>query len=331
MRRTSLDVAGTETDSLYAPTLARRAASLHLSARILTESLRSGSFKSMYKGRGVEFSGVREYLPGDDVRSIDWNVTARMGRPFVKQFEEDRELVLFLVVDASGSMTTGGGRQGRTRLYTGCEVAALMSLAAALGGGSVGGVVFDGGILYSRRPKAGRNQALSFLNQLENVLASCGGDSRIAERERPPAVNQEDRLATATVGSSLDRALRGAAALLKKRALVLVISDFRTAGYERDLSILSARHDVVAVRIADPVDNQLEGLGSIPFADPESGHRLILPTSSASFRHAWQEANRNRMERWQGLCCRRGAWPLVVSTQDDVAVVLQRFFSVREA
>ncbi len=324
MRRTSLDVAGVETDSLYASTLVRRAASLHLSTRILTESLRSGSFKSMYRGRGVEFSGVREYLPGDDVRSIDWNVTARMGRPFVKQFEEDRELVLFLVVDASGSMATGGGKRGRTRLYTGCEVAALTSLAVALGGGSVGGVVFDGGILYSRRPKAGRNQTLSFLNQLENVLASCGGDSRlVAERE--------SQLAAATVGSSLDRALRGAASLLKKRALVLVISDFRTAGYERDLSILSARHDVVAVRIADPVDSRLEGLGGLPFADPESGHRRILPTSSSSFQHAWQEANRSRVERWQDQCYRRGAWPLVVSTQDDVAAALQRFFSVREA
>lgn len=331
MRRTSLDESGAERDSLYAPTLARRAASLHLFTRILTESLRSGSFKSTYKGRGVEFSGVREYLPGDDVRSIDWNVTARMGRPFVKQFEEDRELVLFLVVDASGSMATGCGQRRRTRLYTGCEVAALMSLAAALGGGSVGGVVFDGGILYSRRPKAGRNQALSFLNQLENVLASCGGESQSAEREPQLAVNQEDRLAAATVGSSLDRALRGAASLLKKRALVLVISDFRTAGYEKDLSILSARHDVVAVRITDPVDTRLAGFGSLPFVDPEYGHRRILPTSSASFQQAWQEANRNRMERWQDLCYRRGAWPLVVSTQDDVALVLQRFFSVREA
>ncbi len=323
MRRTSLDESGAERDSLYAPTLARRAASLHLFTRILTESLRSGSFKSTYKGRGVEFSGVREYLPGDDVRSIDWNVTARMGRPFVKQFEEDRELVLFLVVDASGSMATGCGQRRRTRLYTGCEVAALMSLAAALGRGSVGGVVFDGGILYSRRPKAGRNQALSFLNQLENVLASGDGEQRAGQRK--------SQLAAASIGSNLDKALRGAASLLKKRALVLVISDFRTAGYEKDLSILSARHDVVAVRIADPVDTRLAGFGSLPFADPEYGHRRILPTSSASFQQAWQEANRNRLERWQDLCYRRGAWPLVVSTQDDVALVLQRFFSVREA
>lgn len=323
MRKNSAEEVGFGSRPLYGPSLVKRASSLHLSTRALSESLRSGSFRSLYKGRGIEFSGVREYFPGDDVRSIDWNVTSRMGRPFVKQFEEDRELVLFLVVDASLSMTTGGGKKGRSRLYAGCEVAALMALAAALGGGSVGGVIFDGNILYSHRPQAGRNQVLSFLNQLENVLASGDGEQRAGQRE--------NQLAAASIGSNLDKALRGAASLLKKRALVLVVSDFRTAGYQRDLAILSSRHDVVAIRISDPVDSQLEGMGSLPFADPESGDRCILPTSSSSFQQAWREANRNRVERWQDQCYRRGAWPLVVSTQDDVAAVLQRFFSVREA
>ena len=322
MRKNSAEEVGFGSRPLYGPSLVKQASCLQLSTRALSESLRSGSFRSMYKGRGIEFSGVREYFPGDDVRSIDWNVTSRMGRPFVKQFEEDRELVLFLVVDASLSMTTGGGKKRRSRLYAGCEVAALMALAA-LGGGSVGGVIFDGNILYSHRPQAGRNQALSFLNQLENVLASGDGEQRAGQRK--------SQLAAASIGSNLDKALRGAASLLKKRALVLVVSDFRTAGYQRDLAILSSRHDVVAIRISDPVDSQLEGMGSLPFADPESGDRCILPTSSSSFQQAWREANHNRVERWQDQCYRRGAWPLVVSTQDDVAAVLQRFFSVREA
>ena len=104
---------------LHSQSLVKRASSLQVTSRTLFESLRSGSFKSIYKGRGIEFSGVREYFLGDDVRSIDWNVTARMGRPFVKQFEEDRELVLFLVVDASLSMVTGGGKLVRNRIRTG--------------------------------------------------------------------------------------------------------------------------------------------------------------------------------------------------------------------
>lgn len=315
MERNTLDGKG-----LHSQSLVKRASSLQVTSRTLFESLRSGSFKSIYKGRGIEFSGVREYFLGDDVRSIDWNVTARMGRPFVKQFEEDRELVLFLVVDGSLSMATGGGKLARNRLHTGCEVAALMALAASLGGGSVGGVIFDGDIRYSHKPRAGNNQALMFLNQLEVVLQSSEDE---AEKE-------QSQLSLASPGSNLHKALRGAASLLKKRSLVLVVSDFRTAGYQQDLAILASRHDVIAVRITDPVDYQLEGVGSLPFVDPESGYRRVLPTSSTSFQQAWKDADKKRVERWKSECYRRGAWPLTISTQEDVAVALQRFFSGRE-
>lgn len=327
MERTNIDGGG-----LHSQSLVKRAASLHLASRTLFESLRSGSFKSLHKGRGVELSGVREYLLGDDVRSIDWNVTARMGRPFVKLFEEDRELVLFLVVDASLSMATGGGKKGRSRLYTGCEAAALMALAASQGGGSVGGVIFDGDILYSHKPKSGNGHALLFLKQLENVLTGSGGTGFSKEGEEGGSSfgEEKNQLGRATVGSSLNKALRGAASLLKKTSLVMVISDFRAAGYQQDLAILSSRHDVITVRITDPVDSQLEGMGSLPFVDPETGYKQVLPTSSAAFQQGWKDANRKRIERWQASCYRRGAVPLQVSTQEDVAVALQRFFSARE-
>lgn len=326
MERTSFDGGG-----LHNQSLVKRATSLHIASRTLFESLRSGSFKSLYKGRGIELSGVREYLLGDDVRAIDWNVTARMGRPFVKLFEEDRELVLFLVVDASLSMATGGGKKGRSRLYTGCEAAALMALATSLGGGSVGGVIFDGDILYSHKPKSGNNHALLFLNQLENVLTSSGEIDFSKESEEISFSEGKNQLGRATVGSSLDKALRGAASLLKKPSLVMVISDFRTSGYQQDLAILSSRHDVITVRITDPVDSQLEGVGSIPFVDPETGYKQVLPTSSAAFQQGWKDSNRKMVERWQTACYRRGALPLQISTQEDVAVALQRFFSVRES
>lgn len=326
--------------AFHRQSLAQQAAALHLASRTLFESLRSGSFKSLYKGRGVEFCGVREYLPGDDIRSIDWNVTARMGRPFVKQFEEDRELVLFLVVDASRSMTTGGGKKGRSRLRTGCEVAALMAVAASLGGGSVGGVIFDGDILYSHKPKAGSNHGLMFLERLEAVL-KAGGEKGIPSGGEDSPDGGQGRLDQATNGSNLNKALRGAASLLKKPSLVLVVSDFRTCGYQQDMAILCSRHDVIAVRIADPVDSLLAGekpgvagslpLGSLPFVDPESGYRCVLPTSSPNFQQGWKESNRSRVERWQAECHRRGAWPLVISTQEDVAAALQRFFSGRES
>ena len=185
-----------------------------------------------------------------------------------------------LVVDASLSMTTGGGKLAGNRLQAGCEVAALMALAASLGGGSVGGVIFDGDIRYSHKPRAGNNQTLMFLNQLDGVLQSVGEDGLVDNGANVSATEKEsNQLSDPSLGSNLHKALRGAASLLKKRSLVLVISDFRTAGYQQDLAVLASRHDVVAVRIVDSVDSQLEGVGSLPFVDPESGYRQILPTS----------------------------------------------------
>ena len=136
--------------------LARRATLLHLSAISLAEEMRSGTFKSLYHGQGVEFSGVRDYLRGDDVRSIDWNVTARMGKPFVKLFEEERELTVFLVVDHSLSMNTVSGN--RTRLEVAMECASLLSLASLQNASPVGAVLFNGEITFSCAPKAGRDQ-----------------------------------------------------------------------------------------------------------------------------------------------------------------------------
>ena len=236
-------------------------------------------------------------------------------------------------VDASLSMATGGGKRGRSRLYTGCEAAALMALAASFGGGSVGGVIFDGDILYSHKPKSGGSHALLFLRQLENVLTSSLGIdfSRTGEGGGSSLGGGKNQLGRATVGSSLNKALRGAASLLKKPSLVLVISDFRTAGYQQDLAILSSRHDVITLRITDPVDSQLEGVGSLPFVDPETGYKQVLPTSSPAFQRGWKDADRKRMERWQASCYRRGAVPLQVSTQEDVVVALQRFFSARDS
>lgn len=301
--------------------LVRRASALRLASGTLTDSFRSGAFKSMQKGQGIEFHGVREYLMGDDVRSIDWNVTARMGRPYVKQFNEDRELVLFVIVDASLSMETGQGK--RSRLYTACEAAALTAFAASNGGGPVGGVIFAGDILFSREPKPGRDQVMLFMSLFDGVLQGNkkkGTGQFVDEMLKKRGV----------VGSCLDKALKGAASLLKKRSLILIFSDFRTTDYEKSLALLSSRHDVVAVRISDSGDEKLATLGTVPFMDPESGSIESLPTSSAGFQQAWKTANANRVERWQNLCYRRGAKTLMLSTDEDPLIGLQRFFSVRD-
>ena len=265
--------------------------------------MKNGSFRSLYRGQGIEFSGVREYLRGDDVRAIDWNVTARMGKPFVKTFEEERELDVFIVVDRSLSMNTGSGRQ--SRLETAMDCASLITMASLHNSSPVGSVVFDGRIQFSCAPKAGKNQALLLLSEL-------------------------DKRGTQQVGSVLESALRVAEKLLKKRPLVFVISDFRSDGWSVPLSHLCHKHDLIAIKITDPLDEMLPSMGAVPFRDPETGYECVLPTSSSKIARAWREDSEARNERWKSECLRSGGVPLSVSTIQDPAAELIKFFSTRE-
>ena len=289
--------------------LAKRASLLHLSSLALADGMRSGSFKSLYRGQGIEFSGVREYLRGDDVRAIDWNVTARMGKPFVQMFEEERELSVFILVDASRSMCTGSGK--KSRLSVALECASLLSLAAEHNSSPVGAVVFDVGVKFSCAPKVGKNQTLMLLSRFEDFE------------------EQEDE-AFIPVGSALDAALQGAAKLLKKRSLVMIFSDFRTAGWITPFARLCQKHDVVAVRITDPSDTRLPEVGTIPFVDSETGQRTMLPTSVPAFSRAWSESNQRHVEQWQKDCLRHGGIPFLLSTEQDASAELTHFFSARE-
>lgn len=282
---------------------AQRAQLLHLTSLSLANGMKNGSFRSLYRGQGIEFSGVREYLRGDDVRAIDWNVTARMGKPFVKTFEEERELDVFIVVDRSLSMNTGSGRQ--TRLETAMDCASLITMASLHNSSPVGSVVFDGRIQFSCAPKAGKNQALLLLSEF-------------------------DKRGTQQVGSVLESALRVAEKLLKKRTLVFVISDFRSNGWSVPLSHLCHKHDLIAIKITDPLDEMLPSMGAVPFRDPETGYECVLPTSSSKFARAWREDSEARNERWKSECLRSGGVPLSVSTIQDPAAELIKFFSTRE-
>lgn len=284
--------------------LARRAALLQLSARKIADGMRSGTFKSLYYGHGIEFSGVRDYLTGDDIRSIDWNVSARMGKTYVKTFEEERELSVFIVADQSLSMTTGAGK--KSRLETAMECAALLTLASEQNASPVGAVLFDGEITFSSVPKAGKDQSLLLLTHFDEY------DGKHKN------------------GSVLDNALQGAERLLKKRSLIFVFSDFRTTLWEAPFGRLCAKNDVVAVRITDPLDEELPSTGSIPFVDPEIGVRTFLPTSSESFKLAWKNENSRRVSDWKKLCLRHGAIPLEISTDSEPVKELSKFFTQRE-
>ncbi|MBQ8014173.1 MAG: DUF58 domain-containing protein [Treponema sp.] len=283
--------------------LAQRASSLRLAAITLAENMRNGTFKSLYRGQGIEFSDVREYLNGDNVRSIDWNVTARMGRPFIKQYEEDRELSLFLILDCSRSMELGSKV---SRLSLAQEAAALLLLACEHNAGAMGAVFFDGKIQFSCPPKSGRENSMMILSKLDKI------DS-IPEYEKID-------------GSVLSNAITGAAKLLKKRSLVFILSDFRSSHWEKPFARLAQKHDVVAIRITDPSDGELPELGTLPFYDAESKKKSLFPTLSRRFKAEWREANQRRSEQWKDFCSKHGGFPINLSTQEDAANTLQRFF-----
>lgn len=284
--------------------IADRARYLKLAAISVSEGMRTGGFRSCFRGQGIEFDGVREYERGDDIRSIDWNVTARSGKAFVKMYREERELTVFLVVDNSLSMDTAPGSVSRRE--KGLESAALIAFAAEQNASPVGLVMFDAGIGKLFKPRSGRDQVLSILTSLDH-------------RGSPGP------------GSALANALAGASRVLRSRSLVVVISDFRVSGYEKALGILARRHDVLAVRVVTPADAELPKAGYIPFVDPETGLRASFPTGQAAFREHWARENRESILRWEHVCARRGVSSLVLSTEDDAVRLLSRFFSDRRA
>ena len=281
--------------------LVKKASYLRIVAYDLAEGMKSGNFRSLYRGQGIEFSGVRDYIRGDDIRSIDWNVTARMGRPYVKVFEEERELQIFIVVDSSLSMQLKTER--RTKYETASEAAALVTIASEMNGCPVGAVFFDGAIHFSCAPRLGREQTMLILTRLDKL---------------PPK---------GVTGSVLGNALTGAGKLLTKRSLVFIFSDFRSGEWEKPLISLAQKNDVVAMRLMDKFDESLPSIGSVPFEDCESDLTMVLPTSSEKFKKEWRLQNESRVRNWQELCAKHGIMPVLLNTTDEPLQVLSSVFN----
>ncbi len=285
-------------------TLVKRASYLRIAARELAEGMKTGNFRSLYKGQGIEFSGVRDYIRGDDVRSIDWNVTARMGRPYVKIFEEERELQIFLIVDSSISMHLG--TKPRTKYESAAETASLITLAAEMNGCPIGAVFFDGQINFSLTPQLGRERTMLILTHLDKI---------------------DDNIQT---GSVLGNALKGAGKMLKKRSLVFILSDFKSTDWEKSLISLAHKNDVVAIRIQNDFDSKLPEVGSAPFIDVESKTTVMLPTNNEKFQNDWKGFNESMLYRWQELCIKHGITPVTMKTSDDPFLVLSNIFAQKK-
>ena len=283
--------------------LIKKALYLRLMAQDIAEGMKSGNFRSLYRGQGIEFAGVRDYTRGDDIRTIDWNVTARMGRPYIKIFEEERELQIFLITDTSLSMQleTGSGR--RTKYAAAAETAALVAIAAELNACPTGAVFFDGAIHFSCQPSLGKENTMQILNHLDSLPS------------------------TVTKGSVLPNAISAAAKILRKRTLVFVLSDFRSGGWEKPLINLAQKNDVIAINLHDAADEELPSLGTITFQDAESGLKMSLPSSSPAFKKEWRSYNEMNQNRWQDFCIKHGIMPVILDTKTEPVQVLNQIFA----
>jgi uncharacterized protein (DUF58 family) len=270
----------------------------------MVENLLAGDYRSVFRGPGIEFDEVREYVDGDDARLIDWNVSSRMNGPYAKTFREERELTLFLIVDVSASLALGP--PDRTRREVAAEVFALLSLAAAVNNDRVGAVLFSNRIENWVAPRKGKRHALRLITDMVGVQPQGSG-------------------------SDLALALRTTGEALKRRGVVVIISDFKTSGYLPDLTLMGRRHDVIAIRIADPLDHEFPRTGLIRLDDPESRSTLLATGRSARFRDSYKEYWDQQAALWQTECRRRGIGTLEVDTSADVAPQLIRFFERRKA
>ena len=283
--------------------LLREVRRIEITTRELVRDLVAGDYASAFRGRGVEFAEVREYLPGDDVRSIDWNVTARLGTPYVKRFQEERQLSLILLVDVSAS--GGFGSVGRTKRQLAAEVAAVLSLAATRHRDRVGAAFSSDRVEWFSPPRSGRSQALQLVTQ---VLA----------------YEPEDR------GTNLLSALDFLEPLLRRRALVAVLSDFLDQAQWPALDRLAWRHDVVAVQLSDPRERELPPVGLVTLWEPESGDWQVVDADDPGVREQFREQRAAFDEGLGRHCTGRGVDLLRLDTDQPYAERLAAFFSRRE-
>jgi uncharacterized protein (DUF58 family) len=281
----------------------RQVRRLHLRARRAVEDPLGGAYRSVFKGSGIAFEEVREYQPGDDIRGIDWNVTARMGHPFVKRFVEERELTVILLVDASASLSFGTTDQLKRDVVA--EIAALLVLCAISNNDKVGLLLVTDRVEKFVPPRKGGRHALRLIRDLF-----------VWKPEQPRT----------SLRAGLDYLRR----VQRRRALVFVFSDFLDAGYERALQMAGHRHDVVAVAVSDPREDALPAVGLLEVEDAETGARLLLDTSSAAFQHALRERVASRREGFRQLARAGRIDVLDVSTAGQHLDALTRFFKLRE-
>jgi uncharacterized protein (DUF58 family) len=290
------------TAHLPSPDVLRQVKLIELRTRGLVDSLFTGEYHSVFKGQGMEFSEVREYQPGDEVRAIDWNVTARMGHPYIKRYIEERELTVMLAVDLSGSERFGTVSRFKSELAT--ELSAVLAMAAIRNNDRVGALLFTDRVEHLVRPGKGRRHVL----RLVRDLLAWQPDS---------------------TGTDIGRATEYLSRLLPHRTIIFVISDFVAPSLERPLKQLAQRHDVVAVTIEDPRERVLPDVGLVRFTDPETGATIDVNTSDRRVRERYDRQVRTERDARTQLFRRLAIDEIAVRTERSYVEPLLRFFRMR--
>ena len=285
------------------PEVLRQVKLLELRTRGLVNSLFTGEYRSVFKGQGMEFSEVREYQAGDEVRSIDWNVTARMQRPYVKRYIEERELTVMLAVDVSGSERFGTRRRFKSEVAS--ELAAVLTMSAIRNNDRVGGLMFTDRIEHVVPPRKGRRHALRLIR---DILA----------------FSPEGR------GTDIAGATEYLNKMLAHKAIIFLVSDFLGEAIERPLKLLAQRHDLVAVTVEDPSERTLPDVGLARFIDPETGATLDVDTSNPRVRQQYNKSVSDESERRKHLLRRLAIDEIAVRTDRGIMEPLLRFFRTRE-
>ncbi|HMR88894.1 MAG TPA: DUF58 domain-containing protein [Saprospiraceae bacterium] len=282
--------------------LLKKVRKLEIKTKGLTKQIFSGEYHSAFKGRGMSFSEVRDYQYGDDVRNIDWNVTARTGGPHVKIFEEERELTVMLLIDVSASSFFGVSSRFKSDMMT--ELAAVISFSAITNNDKVGAIMFSDRIEKYLPPKKGKQNILRIIRELLNLTPEKSG-------------------------TNLSEALIYLNNIEKKRAIVFVLSDFMASGYQQALTIAAKKHDIVGVHIFDERERVLPDVGLLHVEDAETGQKRLIDTSDANIRTQYASFFESNKERFQKDFALAKSDTISISTEEDYIKAMQVFFKRR--
>ena len=282
--------------------LLKKVRKIEIKTRRLSNHIFSGEYHSHFKGRGMTFSEVRKYQYGDDIRDIDWNVTAKLNEPHIKIFEEERELTMMLLVDVSKSESFGTRMQQKRDLIT--ELCAVLAFSAIQNNDKVGVVFFTDQIELFIPPKKGKSHILRIIRELIEF--------------KPKGT-----------GTNISEAFKFLSSVIKKRSIVFTLSDFQDEAYDKNLKIASSKHDLTAIRIIDPAEEQLPDIGLVQLQNPETGKIGWVDTSSSIVRATYEKDYQNFVANFKSYCTHSGADYLDLRVDRSYTKQLLEFFKRR--